>query len=1127
MRVSTPALERSLSSGLVTIGPVVEPGVLAYGDDDEAREELRVFLADYLSKLSAAQAARFFLPEGVTCELIDVPLDPGSPSRTRSPRPVAVTCIVVPHGGAHWVLAPALDASFHVDRKEDLHEVARRELTRVAAARELDGDGWRKVLPPLEARVVGLDLSVGLEAEEGPSEARLAEEERRRAIETLLKLATRIGERLRGRVPPVGRERELASFTSLLGGRERLAVLVAGDEAVGKTALVEAWAAQPGVRDAWVTSVAQLVAGASGFGEAEARLGALFKAAERLDAVLYIEDFGALFRERPEEGGHDVTSIIRRFVVEGRVRVIGELTPLALERAERRDIGLVGAMTRLMLPAMEPAGAAEVLRAHTAYWRRAESKRPQLAAATVPVVVELARRYLPYRVFPGKAVRLAEELRAAREGAVALDGTPVELVPDDAYDGFSLMSGIPSFLLREDRAVEVDDLVARLRKRLVGQEMAVRRVAETLCTVKAQLQPADKPLATFLFVGPTGVGKTELARSVAHMLFGSEERLVRFDMSEYADPWAAQRLIRGSDTGDGQLTARVREQPFSVVLLDEIEKAHPAVHDLLLQVAGEGRLTDARGRTSYFHNTIIILTSNLGAHHGGARDDELRRYRAAVEAAFRPEMLNRFDAVIPFHRLLREEVAEVTRLHAGRLADRRGLVQATVTLDISAAALDALASGGYSATYGVRALRRHLDEQVVAPSARLLAKVGVDGHGGVIAVRVAGEPLGLELPAGSHLGTLAPPVRGDDVPALEVSLHRRGGQGGRKSARGVMAVAACRRIADRWMIRDIATEVVDQVRWLESQLAGGDQGTKKKPKKRDAISGDQRKQMYTEQYRLKTALEAARAARDEIAAAEELALEAALAGDDIASLAREADVLLSRFERAMFWLAVGRLEHRDTITLGLSAPEVAPPLERWVKALLLAAPARAWAITGHLLHVRDPSPVWPESRVWGQPRSAAWLLEKLEKDPEFTRNILLRVRGQGAACLLGLEAGGHRFAGVFKQNPAHLVVRRLSLDVDFDDAEWLRLGTMAAPAVTPKGQVERTYTSAGDHVMVYDRRVDVPWEEHFARLEEVGLAVIERGLEREETPAELYPVELKEPEDDEGDGDDDEDALTS
>ncbi len=1114
VRVSTPALERSLSSGLVTVGPVVEPGVVAYGDDEEAREELRIFLADHLARLPAGQAARFFLPDGVTCELVEVPLEPGSPVRPRAPRDVAVTCIVVPHGGGQWVLAPALDASFHVDKKEDLALVARRELARVAAARELDGDGWRKVLPPLEARVFGLDLAVGLEADGGPSEARLKEEERRRALETLDRLAKRMEERVRGGgVAVVGREAEASSFDALLAGRERLAVLVCGDEAVGKTALVDGWARRHPARLAWVTSVAQLVAGASGFGEAEARLGDLFKAAERLDAVLYIEDFGGLFRERPEEGGHDVTAIVRRFVVEGRVRVVGEITPLALERAERRDVGLVGAMTRLVLRAMEPPAAAEVLRAHADHWRKREARRPQLAAATIAVVVELARRYLPYRVFPGKAVRLAEELRGAREGALSPDGTPLELSPDDAYDGFSRMSGIPPFLLREDRAMKVEELVERLRARLVGQDVAVRRVSETLCTVKAQLQPADKPLATFLFVGPTGVGKTELARSLAHLLFGSEERLVRFDMSEYADPWAAERLIRGSDAGDGQLTARVREQPFSVVLLDEIEKAHPAVHDLLLQVAGEGRLTDARGRTSYFHNTIIILTSNLGAHHGGARDDELRRYRAAVEAAFRPEMLNRFDAVIPFHRLTREEVAQVTRLHAARLADRRGLVQATVGLDLSDAALAALAEGGYSAAYGVRALRRHLDEQVIAPAARLLARAGVDGHGGVIAVRVAGEPLGLDVAAGAHLGTLTPPGG-----TIEVSLHRRGGQGGRRSARGVMAVAECRRVADRWLARELATEVVDQVRWLEGQLAGGDR-SKRKQRAREAISSEQRQQMLTERHRLQTALETTVAARDDLAAAEELALDAALAGDDVDGVAREADTLLARFQRAMFWLAVSRLEQRDAITLALSTPEVAAPLERWVRALCVAAPARGWTITAHLLHVRDPSPVWPASRVWGQPRSAAWLEDRLERESDGIRNLMVRVRGPGAACLLGLEAGAHRFAGLFKQNPAHLVIRRLALAVDFDDATWLRLGTMAAPATAPKGQVERTYTAAGDHVMVFDRKVEVPWAEHFARLEEVGLAVIERGLAREEAPGELYPVELTEPDDDDDDED--------
>ncbi len=1136
MRVSTPALERSLPSGLITIGPVVEPTLVAHGDDDEAREELRVFLADHLARLPAAQAARYFLPDGVTCELIEVALDPGSPVRPRPPRAVAVTCIVVPHLGGRWVFAPALDASFHVDKKEELVEVARRELARVAAARELDGDGWRRVLPPLEVKVIAVEVIVGLEAEAGASEARLAEEERRRAHETLDRVAQRLADRVRGGgVTLVGRERELASLQALLGGRDRLGVLVCGEEAVGKSALIDAWARRHEHRPAWVTSVAQLVAGASGFGEADARVGDMFKAAERLDAVLYFEDFGGLFRERPEEGGHDVTSIVRRFVVEGRVRVVAEITPPALERAERRDVGLTGAMTRLALVAMDPPATAAVLQAHTVHWRRAEPRRPQIAAATVKVIVELARRYLPYRVFPGKAVRLADELRAAREGALGPSGEPLELSPDDAFDGFSHMSGIPSFLLREDRALGVDELIARLRTRLVGQEVAVRRVAETLCTVKAQLQPADKPLGTFLFVGPTGVGKTELARSVAHLLFGGEERLVRFDMSEYADPWAAERLIRGTDSGDGQLTARVREQPFSVVLLDEIEKAHPAVHDLLLQVAGEGRLTDARGRTSYFHNTIIILTSNLGAHHGGgaigiqrgdariqARDDELRRYRTAIDAAFRPELLNRLDAVIAFHRLAPDEVAAVTRLHAGRLADRRGLVQAAVGLDLSAAALAALAAGGYSAIYGVRALRRHLDEQVVTPAARLLARAGLDGHGGLIAVRAAGEPLGLDLPDGAHLGTIAPPVRGD-VAALNVSLHRRGGQGGKKSARGVMAVADSRRVADRWLRRDVATEVVDQLRWLEGQLAGGDvdRGSRRrKPRTRDAISSPQRQQMLTEQHRLKAALTAARAARDEIAAAEELALEAALTGDDVTGLVREADALLGRFQRAMFWLAVAQLEHRDELTLVLSAPEVNGPLERWTRAVLAGAPARGWAITAHLLGVRDPSPVWPESRVWGQPRTAGWLADRLEREHDGIRNLMLRVRGPGAACLLGLEAGGHRFSGLFKPSPAHLVIRRIALAVEFDDAAWLELGALAAPAPAPKGQVERTYSAAADHVMVWDRRVEVGWDQHLTRLEEVGLAVIERGLDRDETPSELYPVELDD------DDDDDDDAET-
>src|SRR6185369_10123036 len=197
-----------------------------------------------------------------------------------------------------------------------------------------------------------------------------------------------------------------------------------------------------------------------------------------------------------------------------------------------------------------------------------------------------------------------------------------------------------------------------------------------------------KPLASLLFVGPSGVGKTELARSVAAYLIGATDRMVRLDMSEYTDPWAAERLF-GAGNDEGRLTAAVRSQPFGVVLLDEIEKAHPAVFDLLLQVLGEARLTDGRGRTTYFHNAIIVLTSNLGTRGArgrlgmdlaGAEPERIerddRRYRDAVLAAFRPELVNRLDQIVVFHPLGPAEIARVAEIAVGRLAERRGLAQA-------------------------------------------------------------------------------------------------------------------------------------------------------------------------------------------------------------------------------------------------------------------------------------------------------------------------------------------------------------------------------------------------------------------------------------------------------------------
>ena len=624
---------------------------------------------------------------------------PELPGRLGRKFPVTITIAIVPEPrpdagpSGHWVFIPVLEHACYVDRTESIADRVQAELTVLPAALGLGVDGWRRLLGHAPARLeeVLVELSTTPIAEVTGRKA-LADAERKRVALAALDHA---GRRLEAPHPPpplVGREALLDELTRILDAPARRSVLLVGEEAAGKSALVAAWAGGRGKRPVWATSAAELVAGASGLGEWQERVAEVLAAAEALDAILYFDDFGALFADRPSEGGIDLGSALRRHVVDARVRVIGELTPVALDRAERRDVSLVGAMLRVTVPPTDPATTVAACHAWAAHWATTQPHRPQIAAPAVPIAVDLARRYLPYRAFPGKAVRLLEELRVAHDAGRDARGQGPRLGEAELYAAFSWSTGIPIALLADDRALPTDEVIAALRARMVGQAAAVRRVADAISVAKARLQPGDKPLASLLFVGPSGVGKTELARSVAAYLFGAPERMVRLDMSEYTDPWAAERLFGGGGDGDGRLTAAVRSQPFGVVLLDEIEKAHPSVFDLLLQVLGEARLTDGRGRTTFFHNAIIVLTSNLGTR--GARgklgiapaeadaDREERRYRDAVLATFRPELINRLDQIVVFHPLEPAEIARVAeiairaagraaRVHPGRRGARR------------------------------------------------------------------------------------------------------------------------------------------------------------------------------------------------------------------------------------------------------------------------------------------------------------------------------------------------------------------------------------------------------------------------------------------------------------------------
>ncbi len=1119
LRLDTLVLRRDLWSGQTTFAPAAEPQLLCHGDEFGALSELRLLLSEVLGSARPARLTRHLLPPGTALTQVTVPITRRSlPPRLRVPLPIAFTCITVPQGRDAWVFVPAIDHTFYLRSGEELAAAARAEIARVVTALD-GGEGGQGgggggaadllgMLPVAAVELEPLDAFIVADAAAASAsrKAALDDERRRLAIETLDEAGEKLHDRLarRGNVQQIGRDRQLTELDALLDGRDRLGVLIVGEEAVGKTALIEAWAARHPRRHAWVTSVSQLVAGASGLGEWQERVAKVMEAAELLDAVIYMDDFGALFADKPEEGGVDVGAALRRFVAGGRVRILGEITGPGLERAERRDVALLGAMTRIRLEPLDPAATLAVLRGRAALWARAEPGRPTIVDDALAPVVELCRRYLPYRAFPGKAVRFLEELRATRETVRDPSGQPMALGLEDAYDAFSLVTGIPAFLLRDDRELHLAEVIARLRRRMIGQDEAVRRVAETICVAKAQLAPGDKPLATFLFVGSTGVGKTELARSLADFLFGSEQRLVRFDMSEYGDAWAAQRLIRGSEAGgrDGLLTAKVREQPFCVILLDEIEKAHPAVFDLLLAVLGEGRLTDVRGRTAYFHNAIIVMTSNLGAVGARAamgiappgdpaerdRQAELERYRAAVATAFRPELVNRIDRVIAFHRLDRAEVAEVARLQLARIQARRGLGGAGLGLEVTPAALDALAAGGYSAQWGVRALRRHLDDRLVVPLARQLGRLGGEIKGALAHVRCAHEPLPPELPTGAQLASieLPPTAAGPDGTALVVSVHRRSRASSRRAVTGVIAIAELRRGMDALMRRPEIAAIRDHLAWLRSQLAQGGGGPRRN---KEALSSAQLQAMQTELAKLTTAWDAVDAPRVELRASEELALIALGDGTEADELVAGADALERTFRQRYFGLLTARLPRRDSVTLAAHGVDHHAAVERWALALCADAERRGWRVAVHLRSSAGSRGDWPEGRSWGHPRTVAELRALLDKG-QPVRSLLLRVDGSGAGALYGLEAGTHRVHKLAAVDPCHLVVERIALQTSFDDATWLSSALASAwPTQPARGAAHREHD---DERAVWIRgkkeRLVIPWSEHFARLEEIALA---------------------------------------
>ncbi|MBL1066023.1 ATP-dependent chaperone ClpB [Streptomyces sp. 7-21] len=331
---------------------------------------------------------------------------------------------------------------------------------------------------------------------------------------------------------------------------------------------------------------------------------------------------------------------------------------------------------------------------------------------------------LLYAEIPALERELADA-SAAEEEASKNTMVKEEVGPDDIADVVSSWTGIPAGRLLEGETEKLLRMEEELGKRLIGQEEAVRAVSDAVRRSRAGVADPDRPTGSFLFLGPTGVGKTELAKALADFLFDDERAIVRIDMSEYSEKHSVARLV-GAPPGyvgyeeGGQLTEAVRRRPYSVVLLDEVEKAHPEVFDILLQVLDDGRLTDGQGRTVDFRNTLLILTSNLGSQHLmdplAEPADQREEVLAAVRAAFRPEFLNRLDDMVVFSALTPDELGRIARLQVDAL--QRRLAERRLTLDVTELALQWLATEGNDPAYGARPLRRLVQTAVGDPLAR-------------------------------------------------------------------------------------------------------------------------------------------------------------------------------------------------------------------------------------------------------------------------------------------------------------------------------------------------------------------------------------------------------------------------
>ena len=601
--------------------------------------------------------------------------------------------------------------------------------------------------------------------------------------------------------PVVGRQTEIERVMQILSRRTKNNPVLIGEPGVGKTAVVEGLAQKISTnqvpellrnKQIYTLDLAALVAGSKYRGEFEERLKKVMKEiAQRGDIILFIDELHNLVGAGAAEGAIDAASILKPALARGELQTVGATTLDEYRKYLERDSALERRFQQIRVDEPSIDDTVQILRGLRD--RYEAHHRTKISDEALQAAAELSSRYIQERQLPDKAIdlideaasrmriktmgapprhkELEDEIETTRrdkeaaiesqdfEKAAALrdeerklttkkrdleetwkaedDSEQPEIGEEEIADIVSMWTGIPVFKLTEAESQKLIRMEEELHKRVIGQEQAIVAVSKAIRRARAGIKDPKRPSGSFIFLGPSGVGKTELARTLAEFLFGDEDSLIQVDMSEYMEKHAVSRLVGsppgyiGYDEG-GQLTEAVRRKPYSVVLLDEVEKAHPDVFNILLQVLEDGKLTDSQGRKVDFRNTIVIMTSNIGAAQitknqslgfapgdpeGGLSYDEMKgRIMGELKRVFRPELLNRIDEVIVFHKLTRAEIGVIVELMMRRLREHMAS-EHKVAIELTASAKDLLADKGYDPAMGARPLRRTIQQLIEDPLA--------------------------------------------------------------------------------------------------------------------------------------------------------------------------------------------------------------------------------------------------------------------------------------------------------------------------------------------------------------------------------------------------------------------------